>query len=46
VNYDGIFFPDGYSFNGPNGKDKGLYKNAGFNIDAGAELFRIPEELK
>lgn len=46
VNYDGILFPDGYSFFGRNGKDKGLYKNARFNIDAGAELFSIPEELK
>jgi hypothetical protein len=46
VSYDGILFPDGYSFTGRNGKDKGLYKNARFNIDAGAELFQIPDELK
>jgi hypothetical protein len=46
VNYDGILFPDGYAFQGRAGMEKGLYKNVRFNVDAGDEMFRIPEELK
>jgi len=46
LEYDGIRFPDGYVFAGRNGKEKGYYKNARFNVDAPDELFKIPEELK
>jgi catechol 2,3-dioxygenase-like lactoylglutathione lyase family enzyme len=43
--HDGIRFPDGYSFPGNKGLEKGLYKNVRFNIDPKDELFKIPEEL-
>lgn len=46
VEYDGIRFPDGYGFEGRKGKEKGYFKNVLFNVAAGDELFRIPEELK
>lgn len=45
-NYDGIRFPDGYAFQGRQGKEKGYYKNVRFNVEAGDELFVIPNELK
>jgi len=45
VNVDGIVFPDGYVFTGRDGQEKGFYKNVRFNVDAGDELFKIPEEL-
>ncbi len=45
MNHDGILFPDGYSFTGSKGPEKGYYKNVRFNIDVGDELFKIPEEL-
>ena len=45
TNYDGVLLPDGYIFEGRNGREKGFYKNARFNIDPGDELFAIPEEL-
>jgi len=46
TDYDGIRFPDGYVFQGREGKEKGLYKNVRFNIDPEDGLFKIPEELK
>lgn len=46
TDYDGILFPDGYVFQGREGKEKGLYKNVRFNIDPDDELFKIPEDLK
>ena len=46
TNHDGILFPDGYSFTGSKGLEKGYYKNVRFNIDPADELFRIPEGLK
>lgn len=46
ASYDGILFPDGYTFQGRQGREKGLYKNVRFNVDPGDELFKIPEELK
>ena len=45
VNLDGIHYPDGYSFAGREGKEKGFYKNVRFNIETANELFRIPAEL-
>jgi len=46
TNHDGILFPDGYSFTGSKGLEKGYYRNVRFNIDPKDELFKIPEELK
>ena len=46
TDYNGIRFPDGYVFQGREGKEKGLYKNFRFNINPADELFQIPEELK
>ena len=46
TNYDGIRFPDGYVFQGREGKEKGFYKNVRFNINPDDGLFKIPEELK
>jgi hypothetical protein len=43
--HGGIRFPDGYAFQGREGREKGTYKNVRFNIDPGDELFQIPEEL-
>ncbi len=43
---DGIRFPDGYLFEGRQGREKGLYKNVRFNVQPDDEVFRIPEELK
>ena len=45
IDHDGIRFPDGYSFTGSKGLEKGHYKNVRFNIDPKDELFKIPEEL-
>jgi catechol 2,3-dioxygenase-like lactoylglutathione lyase family enzyme len=45
VNYDGIRFPDGYSFMGSKGREKGYYKNVRFNVEPEDGLFKIPEEL-
>ena len=28
------------------GLERGVYKNVRFNVDAGDELFKVPEELK
>ena len=46
TDYDGILFPDGYSFQGREGREKGVYKNVRFNIEPADELFKIPVELK
>ncbi|MFH2107421.1 MAG: hypothetical protein ABII93_02020 [Chrysiogenia bacterium] len=46
IDYDGILFPDGYVYQGREGKEKGLYKNFRFNINPEDGLFKIPEELK
>lgn len=46
LNVDGIRFPDGYSFEGRNGREKGTYKNVRFNVEPKDELFAIPAELK
>ena len=46
IDYDGILFPDGYVYQGREGKEKGLYKNFRVNIDPADELFQIPEELQ
>jgi hypothetical protein len=45
ANCDGILFPDGYSFQGKEGMEKGYYRNVRFNVEAADELFRIPAEL-
>jgi hypothetical protein len=42
---DGVRFPDGYLFQGRDGREKGYYRNVRFNVDAPDELFRIPEGL-
>lgn len=46
LDYNGIRFPDGYTFQGRNGKEKGFYKNVRFNINPADRLFSIPEDLK
>jgi hypothetical protein len=46
IEYDGIKFPDGYSFKGRNGMEKGFYKNFKINIKPHDKLFIFPEELK
>lgn len=46
LDYDGIKFPDGYSFMGRNGMEKGIYKNFKINIEPDEKLFVIPKELK
>jgi hypothetical protein len=46
VDHDGILFPDGYSYEGRAGKEKGFYKNVRFNIDPEDGLFQIPKELQ
>jgi hypothetical protein len=45
VDYNGIKFPDGYSFKGRRGREKGLYKNFKINIKPDNKLFVIPKEL-
>lgn len=45
VNYNGILFPDGYTFKGRDGMEKGFFKNVKFNTDPADELFKIPDEL-
>jgi hypothetical protein len=42
----GIRFPDGYSFEGRNGREKGTYRNVRFKVEAGDELFGIPPGLE
>ncbi|MEW6336424.1 MAG: hypothetical protein AB1625_03380 [Acidobacteriota bacterium] len=42
----GIHFPDGYSFEGRNGREKGTFANVRFNVDPGNELFAIPAGLE
>lgn len=46
LDYKGILFPVGYSFEGREGIDKGLFKNVKFNVIPKDELFEIPKELK
>lgn len=46
LDVDGIRFPDGYVFQGREGKEKGFYKNVRFNTNPEDGLFRIPEALK
>jgi len=46
IDFDGILFPDGYSFDGREGMEKGIYKNVKFNVEPSDELFEIPEGLK
>lgn len=43
---DGILYPDGYTYEGREGMEKGFYKNVRFNVDPADEIFQIPEELK
>ena len=45
IDYNGILFPDGYTFEGREGMEKGYYKNVKFNIDPKDGLFKIPGEL-
>jgi hypothetical protein len=46
IDYDGIKFPDGYTFKGRKGMEKGLYKNFKINIEPNEKLFLIPKDLK
>ena len=46
IDYQGVKFPDGYTFKGRNGMEKGYYKNFKINIDPDEKQFAIPEELK
>jgi len=43
---DGIRFPDGYSFKGQKGWEKGYYKNVKLNPKLDSKRFAIPENLK
>lgn len=46
LDVDGIRYPDGYTFEGRNGLEKGTYENVRFNVELEDELFAIPDELK
>ena len=46
LDVDGIRFPDGYAFEGRQGKERGLYKNVRVNVQPDDEVFHIPAELK
>lgn len=46
INYNGILFPDGYSYMGRDGMEKGYFKDFKMNINPADELFQIPDELK
>ena len=46
LDHDGIKFPDGYSFMGQKGREKGIYKNFKINIEPDEKQFIIPKELK
>jgi len=45
LDYNGILFPDGYTFEGREGEEKGYFKNVKFNTNPGDDLFKIPAEL-
>ena len=42
----GIRFPDGYAFEGRQGREKGTYANVRFNVEPADELFVIPPGLQ
>ena len=42
----GIRFPDGYVFEGRQGREKGTYANVRFNVEPADELFVIPPGLE
>jgi len=46
VDLGGITFPEGYTYQGRAGREKGIFKNVRFNIDPDAGLFMIPKELQ
>jgi len=46
LDHDGIKFPDGYSFMGQKGREKGIYKNFKINIEPDEKQFIISKELK
>ncbi|MBN1273263.1 MAG: hypothetical protein JXB26_13430 [Candidatus Aminicenantes bacterium] len=46
LDYEGIKFPDGYSFKGREGMEKGIYKNLKINLNPDKKLFLIPKDLK
>jgi len=43
--YDGVLFPEGYSYPGRDGREKGTYRNVRINGNPAAALFEIPDEL-
>ncbi|HPW56307.1 MAG: hypothetical protein KA072_12240 [Thermoanaerobaculaceae bacterium] len=46
LDVDGIRFPDGYSFAGRAGREKGTYKRVRFSVEPKDGLLAIPSELK
>ena len=42
VDYDGIQYPEGYSFEGHEGTEKAYFKNVRFNLRPDSSLFYIP----
>ena len=46
TDYNGVKFPDGYSFVGRKGWEKGLYKNLKINVKTDKHQFIIPKNLK
>lgn len=46
IGYNGILFPAGFTYEGKDGQEEGIYKNVKFNIEPKDEIFQIPEELK
>jgi len=46
LDVDGIRFPDGYVFEGRQGREKGIYTNVRFNVEPADALFEIPDGLQ
>ncbi|MFO7701216.1 MAG: hypothetical protein R6W79_11505 [Acidimicrobiia bacterium] len=46
LDVEGIRFPDGYVFEGREGREKGFYKKVRFNLEPASALFEIPADLR
>lgn len=46
IDYDGILFPAGFTYEREGKIEKGIYKNVRLNINPDNEIFQIPEELR
>lgn len=46
IDYDGLLYPEGFSFKGEKEDVFGHYVNVKFNVDFKDELFEIPSDLK